>query len=66
MIEPGTHSLKLWDGHAAKYQPRDRQGRFVRVRHTPQRLKVLARAAELRAQLGLPADPRLHLKGSCQ
>jgi len=58
----GTHNLGLWSGEPWRTQPRDRLGRFVRVRHTPQQRKVLGKAAEIRAALGLPADPRLTIR----
>lgn len=54
MIQPGTHELKLWKEHAARQQPRDRHGRFMRVRHTAERRRILSKAAELRAAMGLP------------
>jgi len=58
----GTHNLGLWSGEPWRTQPRDAAGRFVRVRHSAQRRLVLRRAAELRAALGLPADPRLTIR----
>ncbi|MCW2395866.1 MULTISPECIES: hypothetical protein [unclassified Sphingobium] len=57
-----THNLGLWTGEARRFQPRDRGGRFVCVRHTPERLAVLATAQQIRNELGLPADPRLMAK----
>ena len=58
-IGPGAHELGLWRGTKARFQPRDRRGRFVHVDHPPQRRLILATAAKMRAQLGLPPDPRL-------
>jgi hypothetical protein len=62
MTEPGTHELKLWASHGARYQPRDAKGRFVRVRLSPERRKVLERAAQLRRDMGLTPDPRLRIR----
>jgi len=61
-VTAGTHNLGLWTGEAKRLQPRDRAGRFVCVRHTPERLAVLATARQIRSDLGLPADPRLNAK----
>ncbi|MFT3966843.1 MAG: hypothetical protein QM690_13280 [Sphingobium sp.] len=58
---PGTHELKLWT-KAGRVQPRDRKGRFVRVRHSEERRKILETAMRLRAELGLAPDPRLHVR----
>lgn len=51
--------LGLWKGDGVRMQPRDRRGRFVRVVHNPTRHRILITAAKLRAQMGLPVDPRL-------
>lgn len=56
-------ALPLWSGAEARRQPRDKHGRFKRVQHSAQRRLVLARAALIRAELGLPADPRLEVRG---
>lgn len=61
-MSAGTHSLGLWTGDARRFQPRDPAGRFVRVRHSAERLGVLATAQRIREELGLPADPRLIAK----
>lgn len=52
--EPGTRELGLFRATAKRAQPRDARGRFVRVRYSAQRLKVLAGARKLREDLGLP------------
>lgn len=54
-----THELGLFTATAARAQPRDRHGRFVQVKYSPGRLKVLEVAREMRVRLGLPPDPRL-------
>lgn len=58
-MSAGTPELALWKGAGVRMQPRDRRGRFVRVVHNPARHRILITAAKLRAQMGLPADPRL-------
>jgi hypothetical protein len=40
-------------------QPRDAQGRFVKVRYSAHRLRVLAKARQMRADMGLPPSPYL-------
>lgn len=40
-------------------QPRDAQGRFVKVRYSAQRLRVLEKARQMRADMGLPPSPYL-------
>ena len=57
--ERGTYELGLFSAAPVRPQPRDAQGRFVRVRYSPQRLKVLAVARQMRADLGLPPSPYL-------
>lgn len=57
--EPGTHELGLFAASARRGQPRDAAGRFVRVRYSAQRLKVLAMARAMRARLGLAPSPWL-------
>jgi hypothetical protein len=52
-------SLGLFRLNDRSEQPRDARGRYAHVTYTPERLAVLKRAVELRAALGLPADPRL-------
>ena len=58
MREEGTHELGLFSA-TPRPQPRDARGRFVRVRYSAQRLKVLAVAREMRERLGLPPSPWL-------
>ncbi|MCP5385971.1 MAG: hypothetical protein H6916_04035 [Novosphingobium sp.] len=57
--EPGTHELGLFSASAKRGQPRDQRGRFVRVRYSAQRLKVLEVARKMRADMGLPPCPWL-------
>lgn len=57
--EPGTHELGLFTATAKRGQPRAQRGRFVRVRYSAQRLKVLAVARQMRADMGLPPCPWL-------
>ncbi|MDP2129974.1 MAG: hypothetical protein U0975_16265 [Erythrobacter sp.] len=40
-------------------QPRDAQGRFVKVRYSAHRLRVLEKARQMRADMGLPPSPYL-------
>lgn len=51
--------LPLWKGAAVRLQPRDKNGRFMRVEHSPARRLILKTARDMRVQMGLPADPRL-------
>ncbi|HEY8604701.1 hypothetical protein [Tsuneonella suprasediminis] len=55
---PGTRELGLFHASAqsakVRGQPRDARGRFVRVRYTAQRLKVLETARQMREDMGLP------------
>ena len=62
--EPGTRELGLFSASSKRGQPRDARGRFVHVRYSPQRLKVLARARQMREDMGLPASPWLSPYGS--
>lgn len=55
----GTHELGLFAATAKRGQPRDQRGRFVQVRYSADRLKVLAVARDMRARLGLPPSPWL-------
>lgn len=55
----GTHELGLFAATAKLGQPRDQRGRFVQVRYSADRLKVLAVARDMRARLGLPPSPWL-------
>ncbi|HEX7853818.1 MAG TPA: hypothetical protein VF503_09000 [Sphingobium sp.] len=59
---PGTHELKLWKSDAARFTPRDKGGRFMRVRHSPEYRKILETAQRLRAEMGLAPDPRLQVR----
>lgn len=56
---PGTHELGLFTASSRHRQPRDASGRFVRIRYSPERLKILATAREMRARMGLPPSPYL-------
>jgi len=62
-VATGTHELGLWRSAAAAAQPRARQGRFVCVRHTPARRRILLVAAQLRRELGMPDHPRFPCEG---
>lgn len=55
----GTRELGLFTATAKRGQPRDARGRFVRVRYSPQRLKVLEVARKMREDMGLPPSPWL-------
>lgn len=55
--EPGTRELGLFTAPEARRQPRDARGRFVRVRYSPHRLKVLEVARAMRERMGLPPSP---------
>ena len=56
---PGTHELGLFTATAVRSQPRDAQGRFVRVRYSALRLKVLAVVRDMRERMGMPPHPLL-------
>lgn len=43
----------------ARGQPRDAKGRFVKVRYSAHRLRVLEKARQMRADMGLPPSPYL-------
>ena len=58
MREPGTRELGLFTA-TPRPQPRDARGRFVRVRYSAQRLKVLEVARKMREDMGLPPSPWL-------
>ncbi len=51
--------LGLWRCAERRSQPRDASGRFSRVEYTAHRLKVLAVARQMRADMGLPPSPFL-------
>jgi len=51
-----THELGLFTASGRRQQPRDARGRFVRVRYSAHRLKVLEVARKMRARLGLPPN----------
>lgn len=55
----GTRELGLFTASAKRGQPRDARGRFVRVRYSPERLKILATARKMREDMGLPPSPWL-------
>ncbi|KUO53176.1 MAG: hypothetical protein APF82_00890 [Sphingomonadales bacterium BRH_c42] len=55
----GTRELGLFTASAKRGQPRDARGRFVRVRYSAQRLKVLEVARKMREDMGLPPSPWL-------
>jgi hypothetical protein len=55
----GTRELGLFSATPKRGQPRDARGRFVLVRYSPQRLKVLAVARCQRENIGLPPSPWL-------
>lgn len=57
--QPGTHELGLFKASDGRGQPRDRHGRFVRVRYSAQRLAVFAMARKIGEELGRPALPAL-------
>lgn len=61
--QPRTHELGLFSaarhGSSHRPQPRDTRGRFVRVRYSAERLKILATARAMRARLGLSPSPWL-------
>lgn len=59
MRDPVDHELGLFRSTPVRAQPRDKSGRFVRVRYSAHRLKVLAVAREMRERLGLPPSPYL-------
>jgi len=59
----GTHELGLFAASSRRRQPRDAQGRFMRVRYSAERLLVLQVAREMRARLGLPWSPWLEPYG---
>lgn len=44
---------------ASRGQPRDAQGRFVKVRYSAHRLRVLEKARQMRSDMGLPPSPYL-------
>jgi hypothetical protein len=56
-----TPALPFYANASVRLQPRDRAGRFVRVRHSAARRLVLGNAQRIRAELGLGADPRLDI-----
>lgn len=58
-MAPGTRELGLFSASAGRPQPRDARGRFVRVRYSAQRLKVLEVARQMRADMGLAPSPWL-------
>lgn len=62
--EAGTRELRLFTKGAKRKQPRGSDGRFVRVRYTPERLKILKTAREMRERLGLPPSPWLNPFGN--
>lgn len=55
----GTRELGLFRATVQRAQPRDARGRFVRVRYSRQRLKVLGVARKMREDMGLPPSPWL-------
>lgn len=57
--EPRTHELGLFSAGGHRPQPRDARGRFVRVRYSAERLKILATARKMREDMGLPPSPWL-------
>jgi len=58
------HSLGLFRRAGRQLPPRDNGGRFTRIHHSAGQRLVLRKAIEMRAALGLPADPRLDADGS--
>ncbi len=59
VYQPRTHELGLVRADGSRKQPRDQRGRFVRVRYSAERLKILATARKMREDMGLPPSPWL-------
>jgi hypothetical protein len=57
----GTRQLPLFRVPKTA-QPRDKAGRFARVRHNSERAFVLTHAARIRAELGMPPHPSLTVR----
>lgn len=55
-----SHRLGMFDAHHSQTQPRGRGGRFVCVRHSAERKRILAKAAAMREAMGLPPLAALH------
>jgi hypothetical protein len=56
--------LPVFTADAPRYLPRGADGRFVPVRHSAQRRKILNTAQRMRIQLGLEPHPALQTEGS--
>jgi hypothetical protein len=59
VYQPRTHELGLFRPDGSRKQPRDQRGRFVRVRYSDERRKILAKARAIRESKGLPPSPFL-------
>ena len=57
--QPRTHELGLFSSEGKRTQPRDTRGRFVRVRYSAERLKILATARQMLEDMGRVPNPWL-------